>query len=114
MSVYIDMEMPTSCRKCKLMMNCDNCEGWECYCLPLGKNIGYMDDDPGIPSEKRRDDCPLVPVPPHGDLIDAQEQMRLMQSSDYDTYDDYSRAFDLLDNAPTIIPADPAYREETE
>lgn len=47
-----------------------------------------------------------VPVPPHGDLIDAQEEMRLMQSCDYDTYDDYSRAFDMLDNAPTIIPAE--------
>ena len=54
--------------------------------------------------------CPLVPVPPHGDLIDAQEEMRLMQSYDYDTYDDYCRAFDMLDNAPTIIPAEEGKR----
>lgn len=46
---------------------------------------------------------PAKELPPHGDLIDAEEQMRLMQSYDYDTYDDYSRAFDMLDNAPTII-----------
>ena len=45
-------------------------------------------------------------VPPHGRLIDAEEEMRLMQSYDYDTYDDYSRAFDMLDNAPTIIEAE--------
>ena len=42
-------------------------------------------------------------LPLHGDLIDAEEEMRLMQSSDYDTYDDYSRAFDMLDNAPIVI-----------
>ena len=47
-----------------------------------------------------------VELPPHGDLIDAQEQMRLMQVCEYDTYDDYSRAFDMLDNAPTIIEAE--------
>lgn len=46
---------------------------------------------------------------PHGDLIDAEEEMRLMQSYDYDTYDDYSRAFDMLANAPTIVE-----REEEE
>lgn len=49
---------------------------------------------------------PAKEIPPHGDLIDAEEQQRLMQSSEYDTYDDYSRAFDMLDNAPTVIPGD--------
>lgn len=48
----------------------------------------------------------IVPIPPHGDLIDAQEQMKLMQSCEYDTYDDYSRAFDMLDCAPTVIEAE--------
>lgn len=46
----------------------------------------------------------------HGDLIDACEEMRLMRSYDYDTYEDYARAFDMLDNAPTVIKAD---KEET-
>ena len=50
--------------------------------------------------------CPIVLVPPHGDLIDAEEQMRLMRACEYDTYDDYNRAYDMLDNAPTIIPAE--------
>lgn len=48
-----------------------------------------------------------TPLPKgHGDLIDACEEMRLMQSYDYDTYEDYLRAFDMLDNAPTVIEAD--------
>ena len=48
-----------------------------------------------------------TPLPKgHGDLIDACEEMRLMQSYDYDTYEDYLRAFDMLDNALTVIAAD--------
>lgn len=97
MSVLIKgMEMPTTCHVCRLY------EGDIYYCSPAGRTIDIPDS-----SEGRCSFCPLVPVPPHGDLIDAQEQMRLMQSCDYDTYDDYNRAFDMLDYAPTIIPADP-------
>ena len=47
-----------------------------------------------------------VEIEPDDDLIDAEVEMRLMQSYDYDTYEDYSRAFDMLDNAPKIIPAE--------
>ena len=67
MSVLINMEMPTSCRKCRLKMNCDDCEGWECVCVPLHQQIGYLGD---LLADKRREDCPLVPVPSHGRLID--------------------------------------------
>lgn len=48
-----------------------------------------------------------TPLPKgHGDLIDACEEMRLMRSYDYDTDEDYLRAFDMLDNAPAVIKAD--------
>lgn len=36
--------------------------------------------------------CPLIELPDHGDLIDAEEQMRLMRAYEYDTYDDYNLA----------------------
>lgn len=49
---------------------------------------------------------PLIELPHHGDLIDAEVEMRLMRACEYDTYDDYNRAYDMLDNAPTIIPAE--------
>lgn len=48
-----------------------------------------------------------TPLPKgHGDLIDACEEMRFMQSCDYDTYEDYLIAFDMLENAPIVIEAD--------
>ena len=125
MSVLIKgMKMPTTCRKCKLKMNCDNCEGWECYCLPLGKNIGYMDDEPDIPSEKRRNDCPLVPVPPHGDLIDRdaltdaiertdwyhqapnKNMVHGANSAEHQAWYKEQDVYAAVDNSPTIIPAE--------
>lgn len=64
MSILIKgMEMPTNCRACYLKMNCDDCEGLECVCVPLHQQIGYLGD---LLTDKRREDCPLVPVPPHG------------------------------------------------
>jgi len=88
MGIYIDIEMPKNCREC-----------FACKAeLSPEKKVIYV-------CCFAKTDCPLVPVPEHGDLIDAQEQMRLMQSCEYDTYDDYIRAFNMLDNAPTVIPA---------
>lgn len=94
MSILIKgMEMPRSCAECYV--------AWErCH-----RTVEWYKNNPQY-YDIRHEDCPLVPVPPHGDLIDAQEQMRLMQSYEYDTYEDYRRAFDVLDNAPTIIEAE--------
>lgn len=58
MSVLINMEMPTSCGFCLFEKHTD--DGYECCinrCL--------------TEYQKRPDDCPLVSVPPHGRLIDA-------------------------------------------
>ena len=57
MSILIKgMEMPTSCDVCRFAV-----DGWCYVCLPESK------------VERKRittNYCPLVPVPPHGDLID--------------------------------------------
>ena len=53
------MKMPDSCTHCPLIMNCDDCEGFEVHCVPLGKNIGYKDE---VPKDRRREDCPLVKI----------------------------------------------------
>lgn len=46
-----------------------------------------------------------TPLPKgHGRLIDADEIQ--FENAEFDTYGDYSRAFDALDYAPTIIEAD--------
>ena len=96
--IYIPgMAMPTSCRECWLKMNCDDCEGWECYCLPLQDEIGYLKD---LLTDKRRDDCPLVPVPDHGDLIERDRAVHEL------VFDYAYAAADLVKKLPTIIPAD--------
>ena len=46
-----------------------------------------------------------IPLPKgHGRLIDADELR--CEREDFDTYFDYSNAFDVIYNAPTIIEAD--------
>ena len=40
----------------------------------------------------------------HGDLIDASKIQ--FENSEFDTYGDYCRAFDAIDQADTIIEAD--------
>ena len=116
--VYVKgMAMPESCRKCKLMMNCDECEGWKCYCLPLSKTIGYLEkfrDEPYVLTDKRHEDCPLVPVPDHGRLIDADA---ILNSKGVGTQiAGWGKMYHetVIEYAPTIIPADPADKEAGE
>ena len=46
----------------------------------------------------------------HGRLIDADEIQ--FENAEFDTYGDYSRAFDAIDQAETIIEADEGVSEE--
>ena len=60
MGVYIKgMEMPTRCYTCP----CADLEFLDCNLMPGTR----------IEQHKRLDYCPLVPVPLHGRLIDADE-----------------------------------------
>lgn len=65
MSVYIKgMEMPTNCKRCEFFTPFQNgfvMIGPLGHCDRLGKEIFYL--------ENRLEDCPLIPVPPHGRLI---------------------------------------------
>lgn len=54
-----DMEMPYCCTDCRFMA-----DGW-CYA------ISADDKQPAEARTKRPDWCPLIDVPPHGRLIDA-------------------------------------------
>lgn len=52
-----------------------------------------------------------TPLPKrHGRLIDADEIQ--FENADFDTYGDYSRAFDAIDQADTIIEADKEVENE--
>lgn len=89
MGIYIrGMEMPKTCSKCKLKDSLD-CERW--------KRVRSIELD------KHRD-CPLVRVPPHGDLVErkaVEELAQFVQSID----DDKIIWLSDLDDAPTIISA---------
>ena len=62
MSILIKgMEMPKSCINCFLSRS---------GCRAVLKRMRAMEAGTWIPANYRHDDCPLVPVPPHGDLID--------------------------------------------
>ena len=67
MSILIKgMEMPTQCYDCYLVaMDYDN---GNLYCKHLDKEIADWSD--------RLPNCPLVPVPPHGRLIDADALLK--------------------------------------
>ena len=63
---------------------------------------------------KRLENCPLIEVPPHGRLIDADAFEKHMSDTvmgDIRGYpyegDTWDLAFSWLDHADTIIPADP-------
>jgi hypothetical protein len=100
------MKMPKSCLSCPL-------QGGTADCRLTQKTYNW-----GLP--ERPSDCPLVPVPPHGRLIDADAVV-----AEIDSYIDnmaYSYSYllreeqsqrehgmvfarDIVRDAPTIIPA---------
>lgn len=106
--VYIKgMEMPKTCSDCHL------CEQTDYYASPYCRVSD--DDDMMCINEiraKRRDNCPLIPAPDHGRLIDADA---LIKELTLDDEDDNSGAsllmaifLEVLKAAPTIIPAEDA------
>lgn len=100
MSIYIKgMEMPKSCAKCKLFGE---------YGCPFVGPVGYA-----LTEGRRNEYCPLVPVPPHGRLIDAdaikKEFDRICDEFDACIIDEMNCLNMILasfDNAPTTIPAE--------
>lgn len=93
MSVLIKgMEIPESCFECYFQ------DGGNCCILNNHKNVVNC-----IIEDQRDEDCPLVPVPPHGRLIDADVLSQIYR------FDDYGKAVvdcEDIDNAPTIIEAE--------
>jgi hypothetical protein len=96
MSVLIKgMEMPESCENCWFNFNL-----FFSRCGLTHNKLKYIGD--------KNDDCPLVEIPSkHGDLIDRQELLRLLDDSDF-SYN--SEAFtvvtEVLESSPTIIEAE--------
>ena len=114
MSILINgMEMPTSCKDCPLAGD------FKCNLMPSIPAL-CKEYDMAVQNGKRLNNCPLVELPPHGDLIDRDA---LIKSLDRlcDRVCQYSKAqrkvmcsacplgdaFAVVeDDAPTIIEAE--------
>jgi len=84
--------MPNTCHECRLY------EGDIYYCSPADKIIDIPDS-----SEGRCSFCPLVPVPPHSRLIDADELKTAFPCGE-SVRTECVRA--TIDHAPTVIQTD--------
>ena len=92
-----NMKMPESCHDCCLT------DGWNCY-----TSLEYKDNEAYCDSKTKPDWCPLVEVPPHGRLIDADALTtypkpigKLMMYGG-----EYVYTQTAIDDAPTIIEAE--------
>lgn len=95
MSVLIKgMEMPAYCEECRLWV-----DRW-CYAT---EERGYQE---GMVRNKP-DWCPLVEIPPHGRLIDADELDRRIEEKGCIWAEEYAEwASVCLEDAPTVIEAE--------
>lgn len=99
MSVLIrGMEMPKSCYVCPFMFH--ERRQPEVWCTAVESN--WLDIR-NVLSDDRHDACPLVPVPPHGDLIDREPFIQFIKTH-WDSYDQW--VVEQLEARPTIIPAE--------
>jgi hypothetical protein len=105
MSVLIKgMEMPTSCFYCPFRekVNPD-----DYACMALNKEF---EETLSLIAEQRHKDCPLVPVPPHGRLVDAdklESGLRLMAKYQHgERQQGILGCCETICLAPTIIPAE--------
>ena len=97
MSILIKgMEMPTRCCECKMYVEDVYC------CHLLNREIENPWADDGVEL-----DCPLVPVPPHGRLIDVDVlRQDWLENGENEYVYDTNAFLDSLDHAPTIIEAE--------
>lgn len=95
------MEMPTTCRDCRLstLTDFDSMP----FCNITMDDICFNDWE-----TKRLDNCPLALVPPHGRLIDADalENRVVPASRFFEIPNANVVVLGVIKAAPTIIPAD--------
>ena len=110
MSILIKgMEMPTNCEKCPFL---DYEEGF-CFASGVKHKSGWYESTlcPGGIKDGRHEECPLIEIPPHGDLIDRDAleqdaQKRLLICNKYDNH--FQKPYEVMRAialASIIIPA---------
>lgn len=105
MSVLIKgMSMPTSCANCEWSRLSKMDLGMSCYCSIVKKT-----EDIDIARKGRMSICPLIEVPPHGRLIDADALTDNWYYASAALRPDGVKkvvCLDDIDNAQTIIEAE--------
>ena len=102
------MKMPKGCAGCDAEEYYENSYGDECgFFCPFGDKA-YTSETREL---KRLDDCPLVPVPPHVDLISREWlidiALHLMNTAkNEDIANGVKWLWQYIIEAPTIIPAE--------
>lgn len=98
--IYIPgMEMPKNCFDCPLFDDVyTDADGDDDYSCGLGVPLDYYQASGG-----NQKDCPLVPVPEHGRLIDADALRYWSDDSAMIAFDYVTRS--QINAAPTIIQA---------
>lgn len=116
MGVYIKgMEMPKTCCYCPLM-GYDPDREWFDSMARTGAHICALTGEL-IDNTKRAEHCPLIPVPEHGRLIDADALRQAMYHEAFETdspmqkwgsgcWIRYKMFEQMEESAPTIIPAE--------
>lgn len=100
MSILIKMEMPKDCQHCPIN------EDAACSIAP---NFDCLNSDTFLVADgARRDDCPLIELPPHGRLIDADAlHIDLIDRGIADIQtNDWYEIRQAVDDAPTIIESE--------
>ena len=105
MGVYIKgMEIPTSCGQCQFFAWS---RGVGQHCAVASEITFHATIDGMGVAYERNGSCPLVPVPTHGRLKDADALFKKCEfvCTD-DDVDVRAVRYSVIDAAPTIIPAD--------
>ena len=115
MSILIrGMEMPVNCCHCPLIGYDPDIEWNDGGRETQGAYICVITHEL-IDNTKREDHCPLVPIPPHYDLIDHNALKIAVMDCDAETRIDFLKhAMDCINKAPVVIPSDMTIYEAEE
>ena len=104
MSILIKGEIPKNCLYCRFCV--DNEERMCTVCTALNKDF---DNGIIVYENRRRDDCPLIELSPHGRLIDADAlhiqliDKELDQLQPWISFDDYREVVQIEDGMDSFI-----------
>ena len=101
MGIYIkNMDMPEGCFECPLSQYQFDGEETVLACFALCEKVS---DDGEI-----AENCPLVKIPPHNDLIDRDRLLKRFCGHCEDYGNCKEKCFDLrlIENTPTVVPAE--------